>query len=80
MATFARGDFFGEMAFLDRDVRSADAVAKTDCELYVLSRQEFNTRMESKSGIEARLFERIARAISLRLRQTNSELRTIEDR
>ncbi len=80
VATFARGDFFGEMAFLDRDVRSADAVAKTDCELYVLSRQEFNTRMESKSGIEAQLFERIARAISLRLRQTNSELRTIEDR
>jgi len=28
LATFGRGNFFGEMAFLDGSVRSADAVAE----------------------------------------------------
>ena len=80
LTTFERGDFFGEMAFLDRGTRSADAIAKTDCELYVLSRQEFDSRMSANAGLGARVFERIARAISLRLRQTDTELRALEDR
>lgn len=80
LATFGRGDFFGEMAFLDRGVRSADAFARADCELYVLSRQEFNARVTANAELGVRVFERIARAVSMRLRQTNSELRTIEDR
>jgi sulfate permease, SulP family len=80
LATFGRGDFFGEMAFLDRGRRSADAEARTDCELYVLSRREFNTHVYNDAVLGVRVFARIARAISLHLRQTNSELRVIEDR
>jgi SulP family sulfate permease len=81
LATFGRGDFFGEMAFLDRETRSADAEAKTACELYVLSRAEFDRHMRAvdpASGM--RVFERLARAVSLRLRQTDMELRASEDR
>jgi len=33
LATFGRADAFGEVAFLDRGVRSADAVALTPAEL-----------------------------------------------
>jgi len=36
VASFGRGDFFGEMAFFDRGHRSADAIAVTDTELFVL--------------------------------------------
>src|SRR5581483_2908095 len=39
LATFSRGEFFGEMAFLDRGVRSADAEAATETELFALSRK-----------------------------------------
>jgi len=35
------GDCFGEIALLDGDERSADAVAMTDCELLVLHRRDF---------------------------------------
>lgn len=80
LATFGQGDFFGEMAFLDRGRRSADAEAKTDCDFYVLSRREFNAHVYNDAVLGARVFARIARAISLRLRQTDSELRIIEDR
>ena len=80
LATFRRGDFFGEMAFLDRGKRSADAEAKTDCELYVLSRREFNAASLSNPVLGVRTFARLARAVSFRLRQTDTELRALEER
>lgn len=80
LATFAQGDYFGEMAFLDHQQRSADAIAKTDCDLYVLSRKEFNAQVYDDTVLGVRIFARIAGAISLRLRQTDSELCAIEDR
>lgn len=80
LATFSRGDFFGEMAFLDRGVRSAEAEAKTDCELYVLSRTEFDNYAQNNSVLGMLVFSRLARAVSLRLRQTDAELRAIEER
>ena len=80
LATFCPGDYFGEMAFLDQHHRSADAVAKTDCDLYILSRKEFNEQVYVDSVLGVRIFARIARAISLRLRQTDVELSALEDR
>jgi SulP family sulfate permease len=80
LATFSRGDFFGEMAFLDRGTRSADAEAKTNCELFVLSRREFNAHSHANPVLGVRTFARLARAMSLRLRQTDSELRALEER
>jgi len=80
ISTFHRGNFFGEMAFMDRDVRSADAEAKTDCKLYKLSRKEFDEYADSNAVVGLRVYSRLARAVSLRLRQTNSELRALEDR
>lgn len=80
IATFQRGNFFGEMAFMDRGVRSADAEAKTDCKLYKLSRKEFNKYIESNAEVGVEVLTRLTRAISLRLRQTNVELRALEER
>ncbi|MGR9013527.1 MAG: SLC26A/SulP transporter family protein [Gammaproteobacteria bacterium] len=80
LATFGQGDYFGEMAFLDHHQRSADAIAKIDCDLYVLSRKEFNAQVYNDAVLGVRIFARIAGAISLRLRQTDSELCAIEDR
>jgi SulP family sulfate permease len=79
LATFSQGDYFGEMAFLDYHQRSANAIAKTDCELYVLSRKKFNLRVYDNAVLGARVFARIASAISTRLRQTDNELSALED-
>lgn len=80
VATFSRGDYFGEMGFIDCRQRSANAIAKTDCELYVLSRKKFNIRVYDNAVLGARVFARIAKAISSRLRQTDSELSALEER
>lgn len=80
LANFGRGDFCGEMSFLDKGARSADAVAKTDCDLYALSRAEFNDHVRADAVLGVRVFARLARAVSRRLRQTDGELRAVEER
>lgn len=80
LASFSQGDYFGEMAFLDRQQRSANAIAKSDCELYVLSRKKFNIHVYDNAVLGVRVFARIASAISFRLRQTDIELCALEDR
>lgn len=78
LGTFGRGAFFGEMAFLDGEPRSADAVAFSDVELYVLSRRTFDTFAEEHKRAALALMEGIASVLASRLRYTNAELRALE--
>ncbi len=78
LGTFGRGAFFGEMAFLDGEPRSADAVAFSDVELYVLSRAVFDQFAEEHKKAALALMEGIASVLASRLRYTNAELRALE--
>ena len=78
IGTFGRGAFFGEMAFLDGETRSANAVAFNDCELYVLSRKAFDAFADEHKKLGLRLMEGIASVLASRLRYTNAELRVLE--
>ncbi len=78
LGTFGRGAFFGEMAFLDGGTRSADAVAFSDTELYVLSRKTFDTLAEEHKKLALGLMEGLASVLSSRLRYTDAELRVLE--
>ena len=79
LASIGRGDFFGEMAFLDRHTRSADAVAMTDTDLFVLSRARFDEVSRPHPLLGVKLFARLARVLALRLRRTDAELRALHD-
>jgi SulP family sulfate permease len=79
LATFRRGAFFGEMAFLDHEPRSADAVAERETDLYVLSRARFDAFAESHRHLALNLVEGVARALAHRLRHTNTEVRGLEE-
>jgi sulfate permease, SulP family len=74
LATFGRGDTFGEIAFLDRGLRSADAVALTGVDLFVLSRQRFDELAERHPRLGTHFFEALARSLALRLRQADAEI------
>ncbi len=78
LGTFGRGAFFGEMAFLDGEARSANALAFVDCELYVLSRRAFDAFAEEHKKLALKLMEGIASVLASRLRYTNAELRVLE--
>jgi len=80
LATIGRGDFFGELSFLDRSVRSADVEAKVTTDLYVLSRSRFNERSYSDAVFGVQVFARLALAIAKRLRHTDAELQALEER
>jgi SulP family sulfate permease len=79
VATFGRGDFFGEMTFLDREPRSADAMAFTDTELFELSRVRFDTLAAEHKKLAIQLLEGIARTLAIRLRRANKELRALQE-
>ena len=80
LSTIGRGDFFGELAFLDRGRRSADVVAKEPTELYALSRARFDSLVRSEVVAGIKVFARLALAIAHRLREADAELRALEDR
>ena len=78
VSTFGRGDFFGEMAFLDGGARSADAVAAAETELYILPRAEFDALADAHKTMAIQLLAGVARVLALRLRDTNTELRALQ--
>lgn len=80
LATIGRGDFFGEISFLDRGVRSADVEAKVPTDLFVLSRARFNEQSKSNVTLGVKVFARMASAIAERLRHTDAELQSLEER
>lgn len=79
LATFGRGDVVGELAFIDRAPRSADAIAHTDTELYVLTRSRFDELSEKHHMLAMNLLEWIATVISARLRSTDRELQFLKE-
>ncbi|MBK7768001.1 MAG: SLC26A/SulP transporter family protein, partial [Sulfuritalea sp.] len=66
LGTFGRGAFFGEMAFLDGEARSANALAFVDTELYVLSRRAFDQLAEEHKKLGLKLMEGIASVLASR--------------
>jgi len=67
LAMFGAGDFFGELALLDGEPRSADAIAKEDSTLLVLERDDFQRFIVQDPGAATRLLA----ALSRRLRRTD---------
>jgi uncharacterized membrane protein len=66
-----RGDFFGEMALLDGQRRSADAIVAEDARLAVLSREHFLSFMRSNPDVALEMLT----ALANRLRHTDELLR-----
>ena len=79
LATFGRGDFFGDMAFIVPAARSADAVASVPTDLYTISRARFDAVASQHPMLDRKVFTRLACALAIRLRQTDTELRALEE-
>jgi uncharacterized membrane protein len=71
LAEFRNGDFFGEMAVLDGQARSADAHVVENTRLAILSRQDFHKFVRSKPDVALEMLG----AITHRLRRTDELLR-----
>ena len=70
LAVLGPGDFFGEMAIFDKEVRSATVRALGDVRLLTIDRRTFLTRIQADPSLAFR----IVQAMSGRIHQLNDEL------
>jgi len=73
LAVLKAGDFFGEMAIIDREPRSASATAATDAKIIVLSKDIF----ESQIKTNPKIIMSILKKMSERLRQADRQIKTL---
>ena len=73
LAVFHKGDFFGELALLDSEKRSASSIANSDTKLSVIFKPDLDEFIEKypKKGI--RIVQGIAEITAVRLRTLNED-------
>jgi SulP family sulfate permease len=77
LATLIPGVMFGEMALLEGQPRSAEAVATSDIVAYEMDKDSFARILAEHPALAAKLMTNMARAIAARLRATSDHVRTI---
>lgn len=75
LATFSRGQFFGEMSFLDGRAHSADVQTSRETELIAIDRRAFAKVAVGDPVMSISVMRAVALAIADRLRHANAELR-----
>ena len=66
--------FFGEMALLDRDIRSATVTCLTDCQFMRIDRDRFFRFLTERPDIGVKLVTVLARRLARVVRKNNVEL------
>jgi CRP-like cAMP-binding protein len=73
LATLPAGEFFGEMAIINKQPRSATATVMEESHLLVLDARTFEAMIRGNSEIAIRMFRKLAS----RLAQANSQVETL---
>lgn len=71
--------FFGEVALLDPEKRSATVRCKTDCEFYVLDKEQFTKFGNDNPQIGLLITRELSRILCQRLRKSSSDIVTLFD-
>jgi len=79
LATFVPGVFFGEMAMIEGQRRSADAFANGEhVVLYSLGARDFSTLIQRHPQLGIKIYRNLSRELASRLRATSGALRALE--
>jgi CRP/FNR family transcriptional regulator, cyclic AMP receptor protein len=73
LATFSKGDFFGELALIDGEKRSASSIAKSDARLGVIFKPDLDDYIDKFPKKGVRILQGISKTIASRLRSLNEE-------
>ena len=73
-ATLESGDFFGELALLDEEPRSASAISTLPSRLIGFFRTDLLTLMKRSPELGNKILLNLSRVLGERLRRTNQEL------
>jgi CRP/FNR family cyclic AMP-dependent transcriptional regulator len=67
------GEIFGEVAVLDGQARTADAIANTNCEIFIIDRREFLPFVRSQPTLAMKFIE----LLCTRLRATSDQVEQV---
>ena len=67
------------MALIEKSTRSTDIIADDSVECRELSRELFDSINAEHPALAAKILANLSRALALRLRTTNADLRTVMD-
>jgi len=73
IALLGAGDFFGEMAILDGNSRSANALAQEKCELITINKEDFLDMLKNNFQVCMNLLEELA----VRLRKSDQQIEAL---
>ena len=79
LTTLGEGVFFGDMAILEKQPRSATVCADTDTELLTMTVDDFNHLVEHEPLIVSKMLLGMTRELSYRLRLTSTEVTTLAE-
>lgn len=77
LATLAQGSYFGEVALLASDTRSATVTALSDLEVWVLRSGPMQELMEEDRELGYRLLTLMSRELCNRLRRANEDIQKL---
>lgn len=80
VATLSPGSHFGEMAFVDSQVRSATATASEYAELIVVPYEKLNVLLTKNAAMAVKIYRELARFLAGRLRVTTSDLSYVKEK
>lgn len=80
LAELSDGDFFGELALLNENPRSATAVARTGAVLYGLFRPDLLGLVEREPSLGVQILLRMSQVISERLIHANEQVQDLRER
>ncbi len=73
LSLLTRGDFFGELALLDDEKRSASAIALKDSQLAVIFKPDLDEFVETHSKDGIQILRGISQIVATRLRNLNQD-------
>ena len=74
LAELSNGDFVGEMALMEDEVRSAAALAKDHTRLLGFFRSDLETLIEINPSLGNKILQNLSKVVCTRLRKTNELL------
>lgn len=80
LANLGRGDFFGELALLDEETRSASAIAMKESQLAVIFKPDLDDFIEAHPGEGIKILRGISQIIATRLRNLNQDYISLYNR
>jgi len=79
LASFSQGDFFGELALIDRGDRSASAVATSNCKIGIIFKPDLEEVIKKKPKIGVAVLSGLSKIIVTRLRNLNEEYISLQE-